>query len=111
MKEITWSDFEKINLKIWTITDVQDFPEAKNPAYKVWVDFGEELWTKKTSAQITNLYTKDELIGKQILWVVNFPIKQIGPFKSEFLLTWFHTDNWVVLANIEKKIRNWLRLL
>jgi len=111
MSEINWNDFEKVDLRVWTITDVQDFPEARNPSYKVWVDFGAELGIKKTTAQITNLYKKDELIGKQIIWVINFPVKQIGPFKSEFLLTWFHTDDWVVLSSIDKKIENWLKLL
>ena len=111
MKEITWNDFEKVELRVWTIKDVQDFPEARNPAYKVWVDFWEEIWIKKTSAQITELYSKEELIGKQIIWVVNFPVKQIWPFRSEFLLTWFHTDDWVVLSSIERKIENWLKLM
>ena len=110
MNEITWNDFEKVELRAGTITDVQDFPEARNPAYKVWVDFWEEIWIKKTSAQITELYSKEELIGKQIIWVVNFPVKQIGPFRSEFLLTGFHTDEWVVLTSIERKIENWLKL-
>jgi len=77
MNEITWNDFEKVELRAGTITDVQDFPEARNPAYKVWVDFWEEIWIKKTSAQITELYSKEELIGKQIIWVVNFPVKTI----------------------------------
>ena len=110
MNEITWEDFEKVELRVGTIIDVQEFPEARNPAYKIWVNFWEKIWIKKTSAQITNLYTKDELIGKQIIWVINFPVKQIGPFQSEFLLTGFHTDDWVVLSSIERKVENWSKL-
>lgn len=111
MKEISWSDFEIIELRSGTIVEVQDFPEARNPAYKVWVDFGKEIGIKKTSAQITKLYNKEELIWKQILGVINFPAKQIGPFISEFLLTGFSTDEWIVLASIEKSVKNGLKLL
>jgi len=111
MKEISWSDFELIELRSGTIVDVQDFPEARNPAYKVWVDFGEEIGIKKTSAQITKLYNKEELLGKQIVGVVNFPTKQIGPFLSEFLLTGFYTEEGIVLTSIEKPVKNGLKLL
>jgi tRNA-binding protein len=110
-KTISWQDFESVDIRVWTIIDVQDFPEINNPSYKVWVDFGEELWIKKTSAQITQLYTKQELIGKQILWVVNFPPKQIGKFMSEFLITWVHTENWIVLSNLERGVKNGWRLI
>ena len=110
MNEITWQEFEQVELRAWTITEVQDFPEVRNPAYKVWVDFGPEIGIKKTSAQITELYTKEELIWKQIIWVVNFPLKQIWPFQSEFLLTWFHSGDWVVLTSIERKVENWSKL-
>ena len=110
MKEITWEEFQQVDLRVWTITDAQDFPEARNPAYKVWVDFWEEIGIKKTSAQVTELYTKEELIGKQIIGVINFPVKQIWPFTSEFLLTGFHSDDWVILSSPEKKIRDWSRL-
>ena len=90
MKElISWDDFQKVDLRCGTVIKVEDFPEARNPAYKIWVDFGLEIGVKKTSAQVTQLYQKDDLIGKQILGVVNFPKKQIGPFVSEFLLTGF----------------------
>lgn len=111
MREITWWDFEIIELRSGTIVEVQDFPEARNPAYKVWVDFGEEIGIKKTSAQITKLYTKEELIGKQIVGVVNFPPKQIGPFVSEFLLTGFSTDKWIILTSVERSVKNGLKLL
>ncbi len=100
-----------IELRSGTITDVQDFPEARNPAYKVWVDFWEEIWVKKTSAQITRVYKKEELLWKQIVGVVNFPPKQIGNFMSEFLLTGFHTDKWVVLTSVDKEVKNGLKLL
>lgn len=111
MKEITWNEFEIVELRSWTVIDVQDYPEARNPAYKITVDFGKEIWIKKTSAQVTDLYSIDELLWKQITWVVNFPNKQIGKFMSEFLLTWFiQEDNTVVLAVPDKKIDDWLKL-
>ena len=111
MNEITWNDFEIIELRSGTIVEVQDFPEARKPAYKLSVDFWIKIWIKKTSAQITDLYSKEELIWKQITWVVNFPKKQIGKFMSEFLLTWFiQDDNSVVLAVPDKKIENWIKL-
>lgn len=100
-----------VELRSWTVINVEDFPEARNPAYKITVDFWEKLWIKKTSAQVTDLYSKDDLIGKQILGVVNFPKKQIGKFMSEFLLTWLiQDDNSVVLAIPDKKVKNGLRL-
>ncbi len=108
---ISWDDFESVDIRCWTIVDVQDFPGARNPAYKVWVDFGDEIGTKKSSAQITDLYTKEELIWKQILGVVNFPPKQIGSFMSEFLLTGFQSDKWVVLSSIDRPVDNGLKLL
>ena len=111
MKTISWSDFELVELPSGTIVDVQDFPEARNPAYKVWVDFGQEIGIKKTSAQITQLYSKEELVGKQVVGVINFPPKQIGPFTSEFLLTGFYTDDGVVLTSIERPVKNGLKLL
>jgi tRNA-binding protein len=111
MKTISWQDFESVDIRVWTIVDVQDFPEIKNPSYKVWVDFGEELWIKKTSAQITQLYSKQELIWKQILWVVNFEPKQIGKFMSEFLITWVDSQQGVVLSSLERNVENWLKIV
>lgn len=111
MKTISWNDFENVDIRVGTILEVQDFPEIKNPSYKIWVDFGKELWIKKTSAQVTKLYSKEELIWKQILWVVNFPPKQIGKFMSEFLLTWFYTEDGVILWWAQKRVENGLRLL
>ncbi len=99
MNEISWNDFIKVQLCIGTIIEVSDFPEARNPAYKLIIDFGDEVGVRKSSAQITDLYSKDDLIGKQIMAVVNFPKKQIGPFMSECLVTGFHNqDGHVVLA-------------
>ena len=85
MNTITWDDFTRIDMRAGTIIEAEDFPEARNPAYRLRIDFG-ELGILKSSAQITNLYTKEELIGRQIIAVVNFPPKQIGPFMSECLV-------------------------
>jgi tRNA-binding protein len=87
MKQISWHEFEHVELRVGTIIEVEDFPEAKKPAYKIIADFGSEIGVKKSSAQITALYTKEELLHKQIIGVINFPPKQIGPFMSEFLVT------------------------
>lgn len=106
MQEITWSDFEKVELRVGTIIDVQDFPEARKPAYKLVIDFG-ELGTKKSSAQITKHYTKEDLLGRQVVCVINFPPKQIGPFISECLTTGFADENGdIVLTQPERKVPN-----
>ena len=84
--KILWSDFDKIDLCVGTIVSVDDFPEAINPSYQLTIDFGKEIGVKKSSAQITMLYSKPELVGKQIIAVINFPKKQIGPFMSECLV-------------------------
>ncbi len=111
MKQINWSDFQNIELRVGTIVDVQDFPEAKTPAFIIVADFGVEIGIKKSSAQITDLYTKEELLNKQIIGVVNFPPKQIGPFMSEFLVTGFvQEDKSVVLAVPDKKLVNGAKL-
>lgn len=104
MEEITWNDFEKVELRAGTIVEVFDYPEARKPAYKVKVDFG-EMGVRMSSAQITALYTKEELIGKQIVGVLNFPKKQIGKFMSEFLVTGFADDNGdIVLTALNGKV-------
>lgn len=111
MNHITWNDFEQVELRIGTIIDVQEFPEARKPAYKLWIDFGEAIGTKKSSAQITDLYSKETLIGKQIMAVVNFPPKQVGTFMSECLVTGFiQEDGSVVLAVPDQDVENGLRL-
>lgn len=111
MEEISWNDFAKVELRVGTIIDVQNFPEARKPAYQLRIDFGEEIGERKSSAQITTLYTKEELLGKKIIAVVNFPRKQIGPFMSECLVTGFYNDNNdVVLAVPDKDIHNGAKL-
>lgn len=110
MDTISWSDFEKVGLCVGTIIAVEDFPEAKKPAYKITADFGEH-GIKKSSAQITVHYTKEDLLGKQIIAVINFPPKRIGPFESEFLTTGFYReDGSVVLAVPDKPMHNGARL-
>ncbi len=111
MKTIQWDDFEQVELRVGTIVDVQEFPEARKPAFKVTANFGNDIGTLRCSAQITTLYTMDELIGKQIVGVVNFPSKQIGPIKSQFLLTGFvRSDGAVVLAQPEREVQNGAKL-
>lgn len=104
MDEITWNDFEKVELRAGTILEVFDYPEARKPAYKIKVDFG-DLGIKMSSAQITALYSKEELVGQQIVGVVNFPKKQIGKFMSEFLLTGFADENGhIVITTLNGKV-------
>ncbi len=110
MSEITFTDFAAIELRVGTIVEVQDFPEANNPAYKLKIDFGEPLGIKKSSAQITQLYTKEDLLGKQVIAVTNFPPKQIGPIQSEVLVTGFHGPDGVTLAVPDQPTTNGNRL-
>ncbi|GLQ94067.1 tRNA-binding protein [Dyella acidisoli] len=107
--EISWADFEKVLIVAGTITRVEPFPEARKPAWKVWADFG-PYGERKTSAQIAALYTPELLVGRQIVGVINFPEKQIGPFRSQFLLTGFHTEEGVVITAIERPVPNGTRL-
>ena len=109
---ITWKDFEKVDIRIGTIVEVEDFPEARNPAFILHVDFGAEIGLKKSSSQITDLYTKNQLQGKQVMAVVNFEPKQVGPIMSECLVLGFYRqDNSVVLATNDLPINNGSRLL
>jgi len=109
--EISWSDFEKVEMRVGTIVSVSDFPEAHNSSYKLVIDFGKELGEKKSSAQITVLYTKEELLGKQVVAVVNFPKKQIGPFMSECLVLGAVDGKSVTLMKPGKEVVNGLRIL
>ena len=108
---IDWSHFEKIEIRVGTIVHAEIFPKAKKKAYKLLVDFG-EFGFKKSSAQITDLYAPTDLIGKQVIGVINLPSKQIGSFFSECLITGFYNiDNHVVLAVPDKLVQNGARLL
>ena len=110
MEQITWKDFEKVELRAGTIVEVQDFPEARKPAYKLKIDFG-ELGIKQSSAQIKDLYSKEQLLGRQILGVVNFPPKRIAAFSSEVLTTGFYLPSGeVVLLHPERKVPNGAKL-
>lgn len=111
MDVINWADFEKVELRAGTIVEVIPFPEAKKPAWKLKVDFG-GLGLKWSSAQIITHYQAEDLIGKQIIGVVNFPKKQIGKFMSEFLVTGFPDENGaIVLATTERKVPNGAKLI
>ncbi len=106
---LTWSEFERVLMVAGTVTRVEAFAEARKPAYKIWVDFG-PYGERRTSAQITSLYSPDELIGRQIVGVINFPEKQIGPLRSQFLLTGFPSEVGVVITTIERPVPNGCRL-
>ena len=106
MKTLSWEDFEKLDMRVGTVLEVNDFPKARKPAYQLRIDFG-ALGIKNSSAQIVNLYSKEELLGKQIIAVVNFPPKQIANFISECLvLGIYNEDNEVVLLSPDKKTEN-----
>ena len=109
--EINWHDFEKVEFRAGTVLEVLDFPEARKPAYKLKVDFG-EFGIKWSSAQITFHYKKDDLLGKQIVGVLNFPKKKIGQFMSEFLVTGFADDDGnIVITTLERTVLNGARMI
>ena len=111
MPTITWDQFTAVEIRVGTVVAVEDFPEARKPAYRISVDFGPEVGVRRTSAQVTTLYTPAELLGRQVVGVVNFPPKQVGPMMSQFLLTGFHRDDGaVVLAVPERDVPNGARL-
>jgi tRNA-binding protein len=111
MESINWHDFEKVELRAGTILEAADFPQARKPAYKIKVDFG-PMGIKWTSAQVTKHYSKEQLIGKQVMGVINFPEKQVANFMSQFLLTGFADENGdIILAAIDKPVPNGSKLI
>lgn len=110
MEPITWNDFEKVEMRVGTIIEANDFPEARKPAYQLTIDFGKEIGIKKSSAQITKRYAMQDLVGKQIIAVVNFPKKQIGKFMSECLVLGSVNEDEVVLLSSDLKVENGLRI-
>jgi tRNA-binding protein len=103
--QVTWDEFEKIDMRVGTIMEVSDFPKARNPSYQIKIDFG-VLGLKKSAAQVTALYTKEQLLGKQVIAVVNFPPRQIANFFSECLVLGVYSNNAVVLLQPEQKVGN-----
>lgn len=111
MESIAWQDFERVELRVGTVVAVEAFPEARKPAYKLTVDFGPEIGTRRSSVQITAHYTQEELKGRQVVGVVNFSAKRIGPFMSECLITGFYReDGTVILAVPDKPVPNGAKL-
>lgn len=111
MNNLSWTDFEKVEMRVGTIIEANDFPEARNPSYQLLVDFGSDFGQRKTSAQITSLYSKEVLIGKQVVAVVNFPKKQIANFMSECLILGAVDGKDVTLLQTDKPVENGLRIL
>ncbi|MFC3416555.1 tRNA-binding protein [Algoriphagus hitonicola] len=111
MQTIDFEDFDKIDLRVGTIVQVENFEKARKPAYKIWVDFGSDFGIKKSSAQVTALYSKEELMGRQVICVVNFKPRQIADFMSEVLITGFSDpDGNIVLSSTERQVPNGAKL-
>ncbi len=111
MEQLSWADFLKVDMRLGTIIAAEPFPQARKPAYKLTIDFGTEIGIKRTSAQITTLYQPDTLIGQQVIAVVNFPPKQIGPFMSECLVMGsVAADGTVTLLTTTQSAENGLRI-
>ena len=112
MAEISFDDFLKVDIRVGTVVQAEPFPEARKPAIKLWVDYGDEIGVKKSSAQITVHYAPEELVGKQVMGVVNFPPRQIGPFMSEALVLGLYDEaEAVVLLTPDKPVPNGSRML
>ena len=104
---IAWEDFEKVDIRVGKIVDIQDFPEARKPAYKLKIDFGPEIGVKQSSVQAVGAHTKEELAGSLVCCVVNFPVKKIGPFESQVLTLGFRNsagDGWVLVESKNKNV-------
>ena len=109
-RDLTWDEFVRVELRAGTVTRAEPFPEGRKPAYRLWVDFGPEIGVLHSTAQITDRYEPDELIGRQVVGVVNFPPKQIGPVMSQCLVTGFYAEGGVVLAVPERPVPNGSKL-
>jgi tRNA-binding protein len=110
--EISYGDFEKVEIRIGTVVEAREFPEARKPAYILMIDFGPEIGIRKSSAQITVHYSPEQLVGRQVLGVVNFPPRQIGPVRSEVLTLGFEDEaGAIVLARTDRKVPNGRKLM
>ena len=111
MQQIVWADFERVELRVGTVVRVEEFPEARKPSYRMWIDFGSEIGVKKSSGQYAKLYKKEELAGKQVICCINLAAKQVATFVSECLTCGFIGENGeVVLAVPERNVKNGMKL-